>query len=424
MMLWMSVRSILASLIVTMTLTILVSIQRCLPNIGDPLEAFCEKEFETTKQPVVDFFNTLGDGHNVYIGLAPEKDLVVSTINKDKETYTDLFGTGDDTLASKLIGMGRGRILSFVVSFDERDASGEIVDAPTSSTAIASGFKGNINAGLKNIETFLNSDGILTTGFSCIAYVAGNNLVSTSTLNTANFLPDTEPTTANAERVCVYIGAQRSRLLDSKDELLTKTGTGFEQIGLHADIGVYVARTLARAVSISVGRVDAPFSLAGQALTNGSLVDNELVIRIKDKLSNYFNFPITHSLLDGYFFTSPLLLAGVTSDFSRVPEVRLLDYVIRALHLSTLAYVEVNIPIEGNSISAAWLSSVIDEISAAIAIAVDDGAAGQQVSNYSVVIPNNQNVLSTSELKINLEITPNGRATTVINDVFFTNPLS
>ena len=394
------------------------------PNIGDPLEIFCNKEFEVTKQPVVDFFNTLGDGHNVYVALAPEKNLTVGTYGKVKETYVDLFSS--DGLASKLIRLGRARILSLVVSFDERDAgSGKIDVATTSGDGLPRAFKGGIGEGVGIISTFLNLESILNKGFSCIAYVAGNNIEATADLDgTTIGLNDIEPTTAIASRVLLYIGAQYSRLVDSDGSLLTDTGTGFEEIGLHADIGVYVARTLARRIAESVGQANAPFSLAAQALTNGDLVDSEPVLRAQEKLSNYFNFPIIHSLLDGYYFTSALLLAGSGSDFSRVPEVRLLDYVIRAMHLATLAYVNVPIPIEGNKISFTWLNTIKAEISGAIAVAVDGGASGQQVSRYEIIIPDNQNVISTDQLVIDLAIFPNGRASQVINNIYFQNALA
>ena len=148
------------------------------------------------------------------------------------------------------------------------------------------------------------------------------------------------------KRVCVYIGSFReydTKTLGGSYGAMASIDGKTRKL---ADIGQYVGHTVEQGVSKSSAQTSfGSRRTSGYFLTNGENASTLAVVNKADMITDTFIMPISYTGLRGFYYSNPTTLATATSDFSRIPEIRLIDKIIVITNGRLQSRIEEEIPV-------------------------------------------------------------------------------
>lgn len=157
------------------------------------------------------------------------------------------------------------------------------------------------------------------------------------------------------------------------------------------------------------------------AFANGDAYTSLSVGTINNLDSYGYVFPKKHIGLDGSYFNDSHTAVLITSDYAYIEMNRTINKAIRNLRAVLLPYLAS--PIKVNS-DGTLTDGLIGFYEGLCNQALDSMASNNELSAFGITINPNQNVVSTSEILIAVELVPTGTARTITVNIGFTASIS
>lgn len=220
----------------------------------------------------------------------------------------------------------------------------------------------------------------------------------TNHLSTISSLPTIRTNDGNApERVSVIIGGN-------------STGAT-SNTGVNASLGVLLATVSKSKVHENVGWIEKfPLPIDGPTiyLNNEHIKISELTeVDIKTLTEKGYIFPRKYTGISGSYFNDSPTCSVLTSDYAYIENNRTLDKAIRQTRILLLP--SLNSPIYLNP-DGTLTAKDISRLSVTARKALEKMQRDLEVSNFSIFIDPDQNVLSTSVINIEMSVQPVGVA--------------
>lgn len=191
--------------------------------------------------------------------------------------------------------------------------------------------------------------------------------------------------------------------------------------GKNAAVGLLIGRLAANPVQRSVARVrDGELNIATATFTDGNSI--ELLETAWDAIHDKgYIFLRTVPGKSGFYFTDDVTLTEDADDLSSIKRVAVIDKAtLVALDIAT-DYINDEIPLNSDGTIAA---SIIGNIKADIENAINTNMTDQgEISGCKATLDPTQNIVSTSELKVRLDILPVAYSKYIQIDLGFTTSL-
>lgn len=226
----------------------------------------------------------------------------------------------------------------------------------------------------------------------------------TSHLATLSSLPNLRGDTFGFENVSVIIGGSTI-----EENALLEYQTGFT--GTHTSIGAALGTISKTQVYQNIGWVEKfniGLSKTAIFINNSSVKISSLgETDLKTLTEKGYIFPRKYVGLSGTYWNDSPTCAPLTSDFAYIENNRTLDKAIRQTRILLLP--SLNAPVYLN-VDGTLTAKDVSRLSVTSRKALEQMQRDGEVSNFSIFIDPNQNVLSTSEIQIEMEIQPVGVA--------------
>lgn len=182
-------------------------------------------------------------------------------------------------------------------------------------------------------------------------------------------------------------------------------------------------RSLAR-VNQNIGWVT-KFNIAGDGLLTPTISGDNystLTDAVKEEMNTKgYIFPITHIGRSGVYFNDDHTCVDTTNDQAYLENVETINKAARLTREALLPFL--NSPINIDPDSGKLSPEVVKSFESAVRKLIDEQMQrNSEVSSFNVYVDENQNILSTSELKIDLTIVPTGTARKINVSLGFSNP--
>lgn len=128
--------------------------------------------------------------------------------------------------------------------------------------------------------------------------------------------------------------------------------------------------------------------------------------------------PVTYYGIDGVFFSRGRLMTELTSDFKCVPERRVLDKALTLVYERQLRYLNDDVMVSKKDGSPEGLNY----FKADSCVPLKQMLRDKEISDYELIIPEGQNILSSETLEFELAIVPKGYLGILKAKVYYKNP--
>jgi len=218
--------------------------------------------------------------------------------------------------------------------------------------------------------------------------------------------------TLNAEKVSVMIGQDLSVANDSSNPQST-----------YAAVGTALGAVSRAAVNENIAWVE-KFNVFGDTLTiagiQGSNI-NTLSDATKNTLNDYgLLFFRTFVGKDGIYFNDTPTCTAITSDYAYIENNRTIDKAIREVRSILLP--RLNSPIEVDTDTGQLSPEVVKSFEADGRRALEVMLSNGEISSMDVYVDPSQDILGTSELKVQFTLVPTGTARQISVTIGFSNP--
>ena len=322
-------------------------------------------------EQVQDFYNQTGRGSELWLLLLATDD-----------TFESVFAV--DGKADKLIEASQGRVRLLGISHYEGG------DTPT---AESGGFTGNLHGAVNVAQQFALRQQSSSRPLSVL--IAGNSM-------------DTD-----LSKLTDYAGGSSNRV-----SLLI---SGKKAESKQAALGLLLGNLSLLPVQRSLARVkNGALPISTATLTSGVPVEEYAgtFSTLHDKRYIFFR---NYTGLAGYYVSDDLTLTSNTDDNATISLGRTIDKVLRLAYVTYIEELAEEILLDDGKLSAAH----VKYLEAKIENVVNETMTNKgEVSGFSVFIDPEQNILSTSELNVDLRVTPVGYAKTINITIGFINPQS
>jgi hypothetical protein len=161
-------------------------------------------------------------------------------------------------------------------------------------------------------------------------------------------------------------------------------------------------------------------NLAVAALNGSTIIGNESDLIEADE--NGFITLKTYVDKEGIYFNDAYSCTVITSDYAYLENNRTVNKAIRNVRKALLPFVNSPVRIDPNT--GKLEPQVMELYKMTARRSVDEMVNNDEVSGINIVVDPNQNILATSELMVEVEITPTGTARTIKVKIGFTNPFN
>lgn len=316
---------------------------------------------------VKDFYEQVGDGAELWLMVFPSTAKQSDLVDKEQD------------YAKKLIQAANGRIRTLIVSY---------TPAAGYSATITDGLDADVKIAMKNAQ-------VLGEWATNTLYAPLFTLLQAREYDNANMTQLADLTEMSYDRVAILIG----------DTITSSKG---------AAIGILAGKIASIPVQRHIGRVK-----------DGALVATELFIGDKDPyladvetLNNkgYITFR-TFTGKAGYFFSDDCLATEITDDYRSIAHRRTIDKAYRIAYKIMLNHVNDEIPVKNDgtlvpAMCKSWqqeiVSGIYNEMTSQGELGVDSTDSTDK--GVKCFIDYNQNILSTSQLNMSVQVKPYGYA--------------
>jgi len=218
-----------------------------------------------------------------------------------------------------------------------------------------------------------------------------------------------------------YAYANADTVPDLTEATYNRVGVCVSQTG--SEIGLLIGRLASIPVQRNIGRVkDGAMPVTNAALDN-STVPATMVESGTAQISSLHNKGYialrTHIGKAGYYFTDDPLATDPTDDYSTIANRRVIDKAMVIAYKTYLNELLDEVEMTNGKLSA----GVIKYLQAIVETAIGNiMLVGGEVSDVEAYIDENQNVLSTGIIRVQLKIVPVGYAKTIVVELGFDNP--
>ncbi len=172
-----------------------------------------------------------------------------------------------------------------------------------------------------------------------------------------------------------------------------------------------------------VGKFDmAEVELETPALADGTLISAISQANLDLLHSKGYIFLHKRIGIAGTYFKDSHAAIDVTSDYAYIESNRTIDKAIRGVRTYLLP--EINAPVTVDADSGKLNQDYCSYLEAKAGQALNQMQQNSELSGYQVFVDPDQNVLSTSEIKVNISIVPKGVSRTLTVTIGFTTSLS
>lgn len=192
----------------------------------------------------------------------------------------------------------------------------------------------------------------------------------------------------------------------------------------HTAIGLVLGAVSLSAVNESIAWVD-KFNMLGGTLTQAAVAGVSLATQatLLNTLDGYGYITLrTYNGYPGIYFNGSHTATAITSDFANIQNNRTIDKAIRLIRLALLPYL--NSPINVDPTTGQLSPAVVKNFEIVGRRSLDEMDQSEEFSSAIVTVDPSQNILSTSELVLSLDITPTGTAESIVVNVGFVNPFN
>ncbi len=192
----------------------------------------------------------------------------------------------------------------------------------------------------------------------------------------------------------------------------------------HTEVGLVLGAISLAAVNESIAWVE-KFNLFGGSLTNAAVVGASIVGQeslMAQMDDNGFITIKSYVGKSGLYFNGSRTATELTSDYANIQNNRVIDKAIRLIRTAMLP--SLNSPINVDPTTGQLSPAVIKSFELKCRRALDGMQDNEEFSAVNVIVDADQNILSTSELQIQLEITPTGTAENISVEIGFINPFN
>lgn len=226
---------------------------------------------------------------------------------------------------------------------------------------------------------------------------------------------------SEAPNVSVFIGSDGTNPF--RTDLSSTVYSSNVHVKNHAAVGTYLGLITRNAVNVNPGYVavgDIQDATNFVALNLGTTPYVNMAQADLSALNDKgYNFFVKHTGISGSFANDAHTCSFVTSDYYSIENNRVMN---KACDLTRRAILpSLNAPVKVNAkglIDKTFIASVNDAASSALRTMVALG----EISSFDVFIDPNQNILSTSLIRVDIAITPTGTARQIRAFVNFKNP--
>ncbi len=188
----------------------------------------------------------------------------------------------------------------------------------------------------------------------------------------------------------------------------------------YAAVGIALGRAAAIPVHRNIGRVkDGDLGITRAGLSNGALMatfTDANLITLNDRGFVFFH---QHPQKAGYFFNDDHMAAPITDDYSQLAYARVVD---KAARIAVATYTdEILDTVQVDSTTGKLSLPTVKHYQGLIESAIADQMTGE-ISGVICTIDPDQNVLSTSNIAVQLDVTPVGTTRTISVTIALTNP--
>jgi len=320
-------------------------------------------------QQIKHFYDQAGQGAELWIMLVASATQMSTLVDKDETDY-----------AVKLLDAADGRIRTLAVS--QKSAAG---------VTVANGVDEDVDAAAVNAQALA-------------ALYAGN-------FKPLKVIVDGKDFNGTVADLKDYKTSKYNRVS------ILLAGT----TGKNAAVGLLIGRLAANPVQRSIARVrDGELNIATATFTDGNSI--ELLETAWDAIHDKgYIFLRTIPGKSGFYFTDDVTLTEDADDLSSIKRVAVIDKAtLVALDIAT-DYINDEIPLNSDGTIAA---SIIGNIKADIENAINTNMTDQgEISGCKATLDPTQNIVSTSELKVRLDILPVAYSKYIQIDLGFTTSL-
>lgn len=221
-------------------------------------------------------------------------------------------------------------------------------------------------------------------------------------------------------------GLENIRGLGSKNvSVIVGSHTGIASTEYTA-VGTALGAISLAKVNENIGWVGKFNLLGGNLLT--PTIDTVAVKAISDTDLDAVNaagfiFMMNHTGVSGIFFNDSHTATDVTGDFAYIENTRVINKATRLIRQALLPYL--NAPIEVNPSTGKIAAEVVKAIeSAGRKLIEEEMLRNTELSGFTFLIDEQQDILSTSELVCQLSLVPTGTARTITINLGFSNPFN
>ena len=191
----------------------------------------------------------------------------------------------------------------------------------------------------------------------------------------------------------------------------------------YAAVGTLLGAVSRAAVNVNIGWVE-NFNVLGGSLTVPAVADT-LLTAVSDGDKETLNdngaiFFTTHIGRAGIYFNDSHTATAITSDYAYIENNRTIDKAVRLIRSALLP--SLNSPVLLDEETGQLSPAVTKSFEAKGRKALEEMLNSDEVSSIDVYVDPEQNILSTSELKIKFTITPTGTARKISVTIGFNNP--
>lgn len=193
---------------------------------------------------------------------------------------------------------------------------------------------------------------------------------------------------------------------------------------LHTAVGLVLGAVSKAAVNESIAWVE-KFNLLGGNLTEGGLLGTTIIgqeTNLSTMEDNGFITIRRYNGLSGLYFNAAPTSTDITSDFATIQNNRTINKAVRLIRLALLPYL--NSPINVDPTTGQLAPAVVKNFQNVGLRSLDQMARNEEFSSATVTVDPSQNILSTSELVLSLEIVLTGTAESIVVNVGLPNPFN
>ena len=188
-----------------------------------------------------------------------------------------------------------------------------------------------------------------------------------------------------------------------------------------AAVGVFLGAVSKAKVSENVGWIE-KFNLTGKGFAKAGFVGGKVATSqgtLSTLNDSRYVFAKTHTGIAGIYFNDSHTCSLVTSDYAYVENNRAINKATRLLRTALLPKLSSPVLVD---IDGTLPQSVSKSFEGLCRAALEGMVANQEISSFDVYVNPKQNILASSELKIEADIIPVGTARKIRVDLGFKNP--